>query len=148
MDFFIKKKTHYNFLDNFDLILQNSKEQNGKFWNLKINFCEVIIKVKIHSTHTYWFFHHDSSSKRNELLLLLFLLLLLLLLLIFSFFVKYWFFHEKNVDFIDFFLLIFWGCCCYSCCCCCLLLVWFDFDFFFDYLLGFGLILILIFQPN
>lgn len=131
----------------FDLILQNSKEQNGKFWNLKINFCEVIIKVKIHSTHTYWFFHHDSSSKRNELHdYCCFCCCCCCYCWYFRF--SWNWFHEKNVDFIDFFLLIFWGCCCYSCCCC-LLLVWFDFDLFFFWLFArIWLILILIFQPN
>ena len=97
---------------------------------MKINFCEVIIKVKIFIRHKYiivdFFFIMISSSKRNKLLLLLLYFLLL--------------FVVVAVDFIDFFLLIYilrlLLLLYYSCCCCLFLLV--DFDFFY-YLLGFWL---------
>lgn len=92
MELFFYKNWHIRFF------LQNSKQQN-KFWNLKINFCEVKKIIDL---------LHDSSSKRNKLLRISIVVclcccILLLLLLLF----------------VDAFVVD-------SCCCCCLLLLLFN----------------------
>lgn len=95
---------------------------------MKINFCEVIIKVKIFIRHIHYsrfFFHHDFFFKKKQIAIIIVIFFAAVCCCCCWF---YWFFCWY----------IFWGCCCYYSCCCCLFLL-VDFDFFFDYLLGFWL---------
>jgi len=129
MDFFYKKEKKidtFKILDFWYWLSTKFKRTKHKFWNLKINFCEVIIKVKIHS-HTYFFIMILLQKETNCYYCC-------------CCFCCCWFYW--------FFLLMFWGCCC-SCCCCLLLLLLVDFDLFTFRLFAriFGSCLILIFFP-
>jgi hypothetical protein len=65
MDFFYKKEKKIDTLNSWFLFDSTKfKRTKRKFWNLKINFCEVI-SHKSQNSFTYIFFHHDNLLQKE-----------------------------------------------------------------------------------